>query len=239
MTFNWDSDTIRWYTEASEYTGFYDRLAELIAPKLAGYETFCDMGCGIGLIDLALSPAIESITCIDINENAIGHLRKSIADRSVTNIHTMLGDCTETSGFWDVIYLCFFGSQSLAEFLPRCKKLIAVVSGQSSAALFPDKYRTIRRNTITGEEEHLKARGIPYSLTLQDFDFGQPFKSFQDAEAFVRSHAPGITRRDLDEFLGESLRETGDTRFPLIIPRVKSVGIFEIENTIATTLYQD
>lgn len=51
MRFDWNADTIRWYQEANEYTGFFKHIAELIAPSLVGYSTLCDIGCGLGLMD--------------------------------------------------------------------------------------------------------------------------------------------------------------------------------------------
>jgi len=161
MNFNWNSDTIRWYQEADKYTGFFKNVADLIAPRLVGYSTFCDIGCGLGIVDLELSKYVSSITCIDINKEAIAALKKSIADRKITNIETQLMDCDAIKESWDVIYISFFGSRNLEEFLPRCKKLIAVVGKKNQSELFPDKYRSFQKNTADQAEQSLLQKKIP------------------------------------------------------------------------------
>lgn len=93
MNFNWNSDTIRWYQEADKYTGFFKNVAGLIAPRLEDCSTLCDIGCGLGIVDLELSKYIKRIACIDINKAAITALKKSIEDSKITNIEPRLMDC--------------------------------------------------------------------------------------------------------------------------------------------------
>ncbi len=229
MKFEWNDDTIRWYQEANEYTGFFKHVAELIAPRLAGYATMCDIGCGLGLLDLELCNSIEHITCIDISQEAINALQKTLQDRNITNIETRTMDCNEINENWDVITISFFGSSNLEEFLPRCKKLFAVITGSNATELTSEKYCPFKKHTVPEIEQALQLKGIPYSLTQAAFEFGQPLASREDAIKFVQSHSPGISPEDLANFLSERLVETGEERIPFFLPRMKSIGIFEIE----------
>lgn len=229
MNFDWNPQTIRWYEEANAYSGFFRNVAELIAPMLQGYSTLCDIGCGLGLLDLELSPSIGSITCIDINPGALEALRKNIEVRKISNIESRLMDCRDLKGEWDVICVSFFGSREIEEFLPHCRKLIAVVGKRQQTELYPEKYRKFLKNTAENVEEALKEKGMDYVLTEAAFEFGQPFPSRVDAENFVQTHCPAISPEDLRIFLAESLRETGESQFPLVIPRLKSFGVFEIK----------
>ncbi|MEA4902959.1 class I SAM-dependent methyltransferase [Desulfitobacterium sp.] len=232
MNFDWNSNTIEWYQAANEYSGFFKNIANLIAPKLEGYSTFCDIGCGLGLIDLELSKSINNITCIDINENAIEALKKSIVDKNISNIKPCLMDCQDIKENWDVIYTSFFGGLELENFIPHCKKLISVVNKRNLAELYPDKYRRFQKRTTEEVAQELTQKGITYSFREASFEFGQPLLSRQDARDFVKTQAPGITTEDLEAFLSLHLRETGELKYPFLIPRTKSMGIFEIEGEL-------
>lgn len=116
MNFDWNPQTIQWYEDANAYSGFFRKVAGLIAPMLQGYATLCDIGCGLGLLDLELSSSIPQITCLDINENALAALRKNIEAGKIANIEPRLRDCENLEGEWDVICISFFGSKEFERF---------------------------------------------------------------------------------------------------------------------------
>lgn len=229
MEFNWNADTIRWYQTANQYTGFFKNIAAMIAPRLKGYATLGDLGCGLGLIDLELSAYIPKITCVDINPTVLAALEKSSREKGIANIETRLTDCTELEKSWDVIYVSFFGSRHLEEFRSRCKKLFAIVNGTSEAELYPAKYTKFHKFTVDQTILYLEQEKIPYSLTQTSLEFGQPFVSLEDARYFLTSHSPQSGPEELTEFLHKRLTETGEDQYPYYIPRRKAIGIFEIE----------
>lgn len=232
MNFEWNENTVRWYQDAERYTGFFRNIAELVRPKLAGYSSLCDIGCGIGLVDLELSKHIDRITCIDSHPYAIEMLRQRIEAEKIKNIAPVLMDCNAIEEGWDVILISFFGSRELEQFLPRCQKLFAVVGQKSQTELYPEKYRKFQKNTAKEVEEELSRKGIPYFLAEAAFEFGQPFRSREDARDFIRTQSHDISSGDLESFLAEHLVETGKEDFPLYLPRQKAVGIFEIEGKL-------
>ncbi len=231
MEFNWNSDTIRRYRAANEYTGFYKKIAALIAPKIQGYSTFCDIGCGLGLVDLELSPSIERITCVDINAEAIAALRESIKEQEITNIAPCLMDYRDIRTSWDVIYLSFFGSRQLIEFLPRCKKLFAVVNGTNSEHFYLKKYRKFAKRTVTDVRSDLESHKIPYDLTELSLEFGQPLQSLADALDFLKSYSPLISQEEMTDIFSRLIL-TQDERYPLFLPHEKTIGLFEITGTM-------
>ena len=83
MRMNWNDTTIKSFVSASEYTGFHEELANQIRPYIKNSKTLCDIGCGLGLIDMHLSKDLDYITCVDINENAINYLEKSIKEKNI------------------------------------------------------------------------------------------------------------------------------------------------------------
>lgn len=228
MNFDWNPDTIRWYQAANEYTGFYKKIAALIAPKLKGCTNLCDLGCGLGLVDLELCRSIDRITCIDICQEAIDFLKKEAAERNVGNIQALVMDCNDITGCWDAIFISFFGSRNFQGFLPHCKKLFAVVSAKNYTELYPGKYRKFKKNTVAGFKQDLAGKGIPYSLTEVSLNFGQPLISMEDARKFVLNNSPQSSPDEVTDFLSQNLIETKDKKYPLFLPHVKSIGIFEI-----------
>ncbi len=229
MNFNWNSKTIKWYQDANRYSGFFKEIADIITPGLAGCTTFCDMGCGLGLVDLELSKKIERITCVDINKEAIRELEKNIKQQKIKNIQTRLISCDDIDDNWDVIYLSFFSSSQLEKFLPSCQKLFAIVDKKNETKPYLEKYRTYHRNTYDKVEQQLNEKKIPYSVTEVSLEFGQPLVSVEDARNYIRTNYAGISDTDLNQFLDHYLIKTKNKEFPYYIKKNKAIGIFEVK----------
>lgn len=229
MNFNWNSNTIKWYQDANRYSGFFKKIADLIAPKLEGYATLCDMGCGLGLVDLELSKRIERITCVDINKEAIRELEKNIEYRKIENIQTRLISCDDIHDNWDVIYLSFFSSHQIEKFLPYCKKLFAIVDKKHENKPYLEKYRAFHRNTYDKVEQQLNEKKIPYSVTEVSLEFGQPLVSVDDAKNFIKTNYADVSDDDLNQFLAHHLVKTKNKNYPYYIKKNKTIGIFEVK----------
>ena len=145
MNFRWNDDTVRWYLAADEYTGYSEKLAALIAPMIRGFPTLCDVGCGLGLIDLHLSRHMEKITCVDVSRAAINALTMAAKGKKIGNIEPLLLDSANLDGTWDVILLSFFDSHNIGAYLPRCRKLIAVVGTKNKSELFPRSIQDVQK----------------------------------------------------------------------------------------------
>lgn len=234
MLFDWNADTIRWYLDAEAYSGFFRNIAKAVAPGLRGYQTMCDLGCGLGLFDFEVAPLFETVECVDINEAALQSVRERAERQGVTSIITRLDDCFRLTGAWDVIFMSFFGSRKLDKFLPLCRKLIAVVSESANSELFPIKHRRYRKNTVDDTAKHLEEKHIGYKLTMMQLDFGQPFVSLRDARCCIKYYVPEITDAEISSCLNNALKETNGEIWPYYLPRVKAVGIFELDGTLTT-----
>jgi hypothetical protein len=227
MTFRWNKDTIRWYKSANAFTSFYKNIADSIT-NIEKTETLCDLGCGLGLIDLEMAPRLKKIDCFDICVPVLDSLNADIAERGIRNIDTHLQDCNTVSGHWNIALMCYFGTNELDRYLKLCKRLIAVVGRPSRDGLFPSKYRKDKNNTVEHTRRYLDERRISYMLTEREFEFGQPLKTLEDAREFVAAHAPEATDAEIDEFLNDRLIKTQDETYRYYLPRKKPVGIFEL-----------
>jgi hypothetical protein len=128
--------------------------------------------------------------------------------------------------------MSFFGSQDLGRFLPLCKKLVAVVGVTSEPVMFPRQNGSSGKNTVDQTISYLSDRNLEYQLTCKEFEFGQPFISKQDAEKFIKTYSPDISEKEMNDFLNSRLTETGNSDFPYYMPRIKQVGIFELDGAL-------
>ena len=230
MRFEWNEQTIGWFMDASAYTGFHKTLAELIVPFLSPRGTLCDIGCGLGRLDMELAPFMTKITAIDINENATEILRHEAMTAGLDNINTIHGDVSSLIETFDFVLMSFFGQSNMLEFLKLCKRrLIRIVSADNNSGLYPQKYRCSVKDTVPIVQEELDAKGISYKLELHSIEFGQPLRSWQEAIQYVLKNAPEAGNNEVIDFLSERIIRTDEGDFPLYLPNQKELGIFVFE----------
>ena len=231
MQFLWNEETIQRFIDASEYTGFHIRLADEIRPHLDESDSFCDIGCGLGRIDLALSPWLSHITAADIDSRVINRLKADAAARGITNISGKCLDISEFDEVFDVVFMSFFGkSHSIQQYYKLCrKKMIRVVNAENKGNLYPSHHRRVKKDTIPIVKNELYRSGLSYKLKTFSAEFGQPLKSMDDAKSFVVQNAPDVSADELCDFLTENIQSTGDNDFPYYLPNKKEMGIFIID----------
>jgi len=191
MHFSWEEQTIRWFTDAGTYTGFHKTLARRIIPYLEQDDTLCDAGCGIGRLDLELAPYVRSITAVDVSENAIAALRRDAAAIGISNLCADVRDVDTMTEQFDIIILSFFGQKNMFGLLENCcRKLIRIVAADNKSKMYPEQHKKCFKDTIPTVCGLLDEKGLDYKLELGKMEFGQPLRSWHDAEQFVLSNAP-------------------------------------------------
>ena len=231
MRFEWNEQTIGWFMDASIYTGFHKSLAQLIVPYLSPEGTLCDLGCGLGRLDIELAPFLTKITAVDINENAAEILRRESITAGLANIDILCGDASSLTETFDFVLMSFFGQANTLDFLKLCKqRLIRIVSADNKSGLYPQKYRCNVKDTVPIVQKELDAKGISYKLELHSIEFGQPLRSLQDAIQYVLNIAPEASDAEVSDFLNESILHTDESDFPLYLPNQKRFGIFVFES---------
>lgn len=231
MKFPWDAAQAAWFLDASAYTGFHEKLAAVIRPYLHKTDKVLDMGCGLGLLDIALHQSVASITAIDVNENAIGHLAARVKAAGIKNVHPLCTDVWAHEERYDATLMSFFGySHTLSTHIRHrvTGRLIRIVNSQNAGSLYPAHYRRAKKTTVANFEEELRGASLPYELKRCTLEFGQPLRSEADALAFVKMHAPGAPEAELSAFLAARLQCTGGGEFPLYLPQQKDLGIFVV-----------
>lgn len=228
MRVGWNEKTIAWMEAASAFTGFHRKLAALIRPYLCLGGTLCDLGCGLGLIDLEISPWLERVTCLDTSGPALAALERLADRRGCTNLELRQGDVETLEGEWDTVLGVFFGfGDRIPRWLTHCRRgLVVVVADGERPSFGPG--RPSKRYTAGYAQMLLDQAGISYQMERHALEYGQPFRSLEEAEEFGRIYSGGDRREDL-RYLRGRLTATGDPDYPWYLPQEKRFSIFSIQ----------
>ena len=229
MLFEWNEQVAQRWREASAYTGYDRNLASLLLPLLTGCGTLCDIGCGLGLVDLELAPHFREITCVDISGDALGELQKQIAEQSVKNIRTVCAEGMRASGQWDAVMALFHGEpeEIVPAYMEKARdRFLLVVHGSPYGTTGPKEYRIRKCCDTESTAAWLDANGYCYTLQTGELEFGQPHRSFEDAVDYTRTFSRDAPEEEIARHVRETVTETGRDDFPLYTPKKRSFGIF-------------
>ena len=230
MRFTWDEQNIEWFLSASVYTGFHKALAEKLLKYIKPGDTLCDVGCGLGRLDLELAPHVKRLTAIDISEIAIGVLRRDAAALGLANIDHRIGDSRELTGDYDVLLLSFFGQPNVPDYNQLSfRRMLRVVNAENRSGLYPERHRYLEKDTVPVVRAELEEKGVKFTIDADAIEFGQPLRSGQDAARFVLQNAPEADAGEISDFLGENLIATGRDDFPFYLPNKKELAVFVID----------
>lgn len=232
MAFSWNEEKIGWFLDAGRYGSFHRELAQALQPWLSPQETFCDLGCGLGFIDLQLAPRLAHVTAVDAEPAVIASLAARAGEAGLTNLTARCADADALKEAFDIVFMSFYGSRSgeMERFLSRARKrMIRVVNIENKGNLYPEKYRWTKKNLAADVGRELDEAGRPYQLLRRTFEFGQPLRSREAGLAYLRDLAPQAPDDELLAFLDEEALPTGREDFPLYLPNAKEIGIFIVE----------
>lgn len=230
MVIVWNDRSIRWFRNASEYTGYSKKLAQILLEYIPSRNTLCDMGCGAAQIDFELANYIAQICCIDISQTVIDAVEQQARRQNVTNLTARCMDASGAVGEWETVLALFHGgSDVVSRYLPLAKdQLILATHGSLRGGFGPENRRVTKCFDVNGVQADLDKLGIRYRLREVKLEYGQPFTNRQDAEKFVKAYSKPMEPRELDAYLDENLEQTGDPGFPYYLPKIKEMGLFVI-----------
>lgn len=231
MKIKWNETTIRWFHEASAYTGYNRKLSNILMEQIPHRGTFCDMGCGAALIDFELAPHFEKVTCVDISPEAITSIDKVISEHNIPNMNTVCVDGTLFSGSFDTVIALFHGGPNIFDnYYPLAKEQLIIVTHLGKCGRFSPKKRQTKHNFgVDKTMNYLDERGVKYHYIEHAIEYGQPFRDFEDAMLFMDYYsASGMDTEEKKAYLEEKLLMTGNKEYPYYMPNCKEMGIFII-----------
>lgn len=227
MLINWTDQAAKWFEDASAYTGYHQKVAQLLLPYLDQTATLCDLGCGIGLIDEALAGHISQITGVDANENAIDYMTKMMKRKDITNITPICGDARQLQGLWDTVLMVFFGKleEDLDHYLTLAQKQVIAIVHNDPA---PGSNQQPKCNTVSLMKKLLAEKNLAYELIEKGLEYGQPFTSLDEGVAYIKAYRKQVPKGQEEAYFKQKTTLTGREDFPYYLPHTKAFGIFII-----------
>ena len=242
MLADWSDKKIEWYVRASKWTGFHRTLAKRIRPHLKKTDHVVDLGCGPGLIDMAIANDVNNITAIDINPLVLNHYENVIYKDKYSNIRTVCGDAKADPEIlipdeFDVALFCFFGGPHAAFKAAQRKAsrlTINITHGtsmQEAPSTISGEFQRIYEDEM---EAYLVSEEIRYTKTSEWIDFSQPLSSMDEAKCFFETYASegeegsSERRAQIERQLSE-VKRIDDPVYPWLFSKPKDTAIFLIE----------
>ncbi|MDR0596709.1 MAG: class I SAM-dependent methyltransferase [Clostridiales Family XIII bacterium] len=234
MLFEWNDETIGYYSRAAEYTGYFRELAALAAPALSRSDAVLDVGCGAGLIDMELARSVRSVTAVDHSEKAIEYLRAESARRGIKNISPVLCGADEYGGAgYDILLLCFFGDpgEGMKRLIDGARRGAVIMThaddtDKSRSALGRD----IKKVFASEVRAFLGAAGYGFEERVATLDFSQPFTSEGDALKFFELYSLESDAAARREAAKRRMAELVPASAPyaLMLPKERRTSVFTV-----------
>jgi len=218
---DWTVSRVGFMEQALPYTDYYRAIARRMAPYLPREGHVCDAGCGLGELGICLLPYCGRVTCVDRSKRAIESLRR----RAPAGITALCGDVAALlpAEPYDAMVFCLFGDmeQTLALAKTQCSGKVLLIKREYDTHRFSPGELPLGDYTAQNARQTLQRRGIPWQEETFTADFGQPFRSLEEAERFFalynRSESRAFTRQEIAARLIDGPDET----FPLYLPNEK------------------
>ena len=228
----WNDQEIKWFHNASEYTDYNTKLANLILCHAKVGGTLCDIGCGAGLVDLIMAPHFEHITCVDIGEKAIESIQNDVKEMEISNITALCQRGETLQGQWDNVITIFHGSSDVFQkYFQYATDRMIIISHDKKSERFGHKDKHNHFYNASGTKEALDKMGIKYDMINTEIEHGQPFVDLEDAKNFFEHYVKFDTEEETLKYMKEHLVETGDAKYPYYQPKKKKFGMFVIRRS--------
>jgi hypothetical protein len=232
MLFKWNAQTLKWYREASDYSGYSRRMAELLLPHLADCDTLCDIGCGPGLVDLVLAPHLRRMICVDIAPVLTEYIQSCASAAGLDNVEALCMEGADAPSGCDAVMALFHGApeKTVPAYLAKARKrLILAVHSSPVGNTGPEGYRVQKCSYTEKTTDWLDAMGYQYDISFAELEFGQPHRDLADAAAYTRTYCREMPEETLMEYVKEHALPTGRDDFPLYSFKTRSFGLYILE----------
>lgn len=224
----WTARSAAWYESASKYTGYHDRLLELLLHFLRPEDRCCEIACGTGILARKTAPHVAAYTANDADPEAVSFLRERLKAQETPDIEILEGEWQKVLAGrkFDVLLASYYGVP--VEYWPFLK----TIANRKFIAICPrnERWRKIRSREEKNEstlknavrkletpgniKAFLKEQGITFEALPVDLEFGQPFHDREEARVYVRYYYR-LEGTDADQFIEEKTRfQDGVLYFP-------------------------
>jgi len=225
----WSPDHIRFMEDAAAYGIFHRQLLQHILPFLPQDGHICDVGCGLGHLAQEMASHCRKVTACDVAEAPLAKLKKAKPD-NLSVLHADIYHHTPELPY-DGMVFCFFGDPEmiLSVAQKQCCGPVVVVQRAAhhhrfAAADVPPHRKFGRELTELLDEQGIAYRSLPLSL-----EFGQPFRSKEDALVFFSLYGQGKPLCE-EEIFSRLLPINDHPAFTFYLPQPRelTITVFEV-----------
>ena len=230
----WGADMIRFMRDASEYGSYNQELARRLSPYINKEMHICDAGCGLGYLSLAMAPHAGKVTGVERHPAAAAVLAENSQRLGLANVVSRCGPIAEVipEEPYDAMVFCFFGGidEILEISKQQCRGRVFVITRNYVSHRFSvGDHRTGSYGRVSTKET-LEKLCIPFEERTMSLEFGQPFRSFEDARRFYETYSKDADKAVItDAFLMEKL-VAGEGDFPYYMPHRRELAILTFES---------
>ena len=240
----WYKDMVRFMKDASEYGIYNQELTRLMAPYLTEKTHICDAGCGLGYLSLALAPYVGQVSSVEKNPDASAVLAENCKRFGITNVHPVCGEVAKVppAAKYDAMVFCFFGGirEILSVAKKQCDGTVFIITRNYTTHRFSVGKHSTGTYGYLSASQMLKELEIPYEETLMDLEFGQPFRSMEDARKFFEMYSKDEDKTTItDEFLRSKVVEQEHEIYPLYMPHQRNMAIIRFDTKYIPQLPAD
>lgn len=230
----WYADMVRFMKDASEYGTYNQELVKRMAPHLTKKMHICDAGCGLGYLSLALAPHVGRVTSVEMNPDAVAVLEENCRELGIRNITARCGqlDTAVPEEKYDAMVFCFFGHihEILEAARNQCRGTVFIVTRNYTTHRFSVGSHKTGSYGYESARDVLTRKGIPFQEEIFSLEFGQPFRSMEDARRFYEIYSHDEDKSAItDEFLRGKVVANDHSEFPLYMPHQRSLALLRFD----------
>lgn len=230
----WNKQMIAYMDDASSYGNYFASLSSALSQYIQKDMTVCDAGCGIGQLSFALADSVKKVTGIDISQSAVSFCEEKKRVSGAANVSFDCKDLLNMSEtmFFDVMVFNYFGRMEQIMEIGRrhCRKTLIIIKKNYTEHRFSIGRNPIEIREVFGAEEYLKRENIAHTEKLFSHEFGQPFRSVEDALEFFNIYSRDPDKSVVNiENVQSRLVKTTNPVFPYYLPHVRNSRIYIID----------
>jgi hypothetical protein len=251
----WTPGIVHFMEDASAQTRYFRELGGIVKAAVPAGSYLCDAGCGMGQLAIELAPWAGGIEAVDRSVNAISYLSGRLAMLGVTNVAPIASEMQRVRPMRTYDYMVFSLSMGVEDAY-GCARALGVqrfcVVNKVHARMDAERARTAtalghgapgwqprqltprpRRPIVydfAAELKRLKRHGYRCSGREVELEFGQPFKSLDEAQWYYRIFRNHTYPGGIDKYLlASQLEHHEGAAFPWYLPIQRHLAVFECE----------
>lgn len=236
---SWTPDIVRFMEDAASVTDYFEIMARVGAQGLPSGSVVLDAGCGMGQLACSMAALGHTVHAVDKSADAVAYASRYANEAEAGCASVRQGDYFQVaaeSNPYDRMVFCLSArvDDAFAAARMNGSKTLTVISkvGGCSDADRDSSNRSPRPvvDDVERTLDVLGARGIVCAAHEMALEFGQPFRTLEDAVRYfslfrTRSFPHGVTKRELTAIL-----EPFDRRdFVYYLPVERHLAVFTVD----------